>query len=71
MTDTADVSYCWCDVVASLVERPWEGSALDRNYRIGTVCCDGSERVAADANKHLQREQTVLVSWFLSVPCLV
>lgn len=27
MTDTAVMSYCWCDAVASLVERPWEANA--------------------------------------------
>lgn len=53
--------YCWCDAVASQLERPWK-AALNRNYSIGTVCCGGSERVAAD--KQLQREQAVLVSGF-------
>lgn len=47
MTDTAVVSYCWCDAVASQLERPWK-AALNRNYSIGTVSCGGPERVAAD-----------------------
>lgn len=35
---------------------------MHRNYSIGTMCCGGSERDAADTSKQLQREQTVLVS---------
>lgn len=55
--------YCWCGAVASQFERPWM-AALNRNYSIGAVCCGGPERIAVD--KQLQREQTVLVSWFLT-----
>lgn len=47
MTDATGVSYCWCDAVASQLERPWK-TALNRNYNIGAVCCGGAERVAAE-----------------------
>ena len=39
---------------------------LDKDWRIGTVCFGVSGRVAADTNKLLQREQTMLVSPFLT-----